>query len=653
MGKKKKGKKAGKTTRRPKTSLSKITKEEGIAPLVGPLGMGPDNERPIDIEQELSTIYLEDEEGSEPDMTKLEQTKHSTFRKVVVGLIIFLTVVTAVSAVGYFYFGPKGDGFTGEQVTLAIDGPEETKSGEKVSYKFKYRNASDTPLGTASLELRLPENFQLLEAEPPATDQHTWKIGSMPPWGRGEIEITGMSWTPLNREHDIQAIITYRPANFNSEFQKVATQTVRAVDTLLELEMETQGAVLPGDQVEVIINYLNGSEAPIENAAVRADFPDEFIPESSVPEPAGDTFNEWRLGTLNEFGSGSIIVTGTFASEAHGNVTLPATFGYTDETDSYVKQAEASTITEVLQGKLVAALVLNGKSDKQSVSLGDMLRYSISYRNTGSASLGNVEIAVVVEAVPDTGLVLWNELDDDLGGNFKNNKITWTEKHIESLERLEENDEGMIDFKVPLTLEPPVGTETSNWVINSWVETLVESIDGDVINHVTKSAPIEATILSDTELKTSARFYDEEGLSLGSGVIPPEVGKETTYRVFWTVKNSLHELSDLKISAQLPSNVEWSGESSIDAGDIRYDAAEREMIWTLNWLPKTVEEVNLSFDVTIIPLENQRGRIPTLVDATVFEATDTAAEATIMLSDSPISTSLQDDDLAQGKGRVR
>ncbi len=614
-----------------------------------------DSERANEIEAELSTIYLDDntDGGLEPDMTKLEQAKHSTLKKVLMGFVVFSIVLGGITAMGYYYFGQKNDEFTGEQVMLTIEGPDEAKSGEAVNYTFKYHNTSDTPLGTASLELRLPSGFAVRSSDPAPMDNNTWKIGSMPPWGRGQVRVSGVMISPLEKEHDIQAIVTYRPANFNAEFQKVATKTTKISGTLFGIEIDAIEKALPGDTVEVTIDYRNESELPLENATLRADFPAEFIPESANPGAASDTFREWWLDTIEAFASGTVKVTGTFASEAYGHVTLPVAFGYTDKNDFFVEQAKTSHATEVLQGQLVAALVMNGKSDNQAVSLGDTLHYSVSYRNTGEASLGNVEVAVVVEAVPKNGLLMWNDLFDENEGALDGNRISWTSRQIESLSRLEAGDEGAVDFTVPISMTPPLNAESSEWLINSWVETFVESIDGDVVNRSTKSQPIEAKILSDAELDVSARFYDETGLALGSGVIPPEVGRETTYRMFWNLSNSLHELSDLKIKARLPNNVEWNGKSEVGAGDLRYDSAQREMIWTLNWMPKTVDEIGIWFDVTITPTEEQKDRIPTLVDATVFEATDITAESPILISGAPITTSLKDDPRALGKGRVR
>jgi uncharacterized repeat protein (TIGR01451 family) len=609
--------------------------------------------RTDNIEKELSTIYL-DGEDAKSDMTKLEQARHPTFKKILVGALIFLSVLAGISALGFFYFGRNNHNFTGEQIVLSIDGPEEIKSGEPLTYSIKYHNTSDIPLGTASLELHLPEGFQLATTEPAAAEKNTWKIGSLAPWELGQINFSGFLLSPIDKESDIQAVVTYRPANFNSEFQKVATKTVRAIGSVLELEISGPSKSLPGDKVELSIKYRNSSDMPIKNIVLRTAFPTEFIFESSEPATSNETRNEWRSEILNGQEEKTITVAGTFASEAQGLLTLPLTLGFLTTTDNYVEQTKTELTTEVLQGQLVAALAINGKSENQTARLGDELRFSVSYRNTGEASLGNTEIAVIITATTatETSLLLWNELEDANTGTLKDHRITWTSKQIKSLSRLEAGDQGIIEFTVPIITETS-STTTDNLILTSWVESFIESIDGNVVNRTTQSQPLEIRMLSDTKITADARFYDENGLALGSGVIPPEVGRETTYVVNWRITNSLHELSDLQLAAKLPDGVEWNGKAKIGAGDLRFDSTERKMIWTLNWLPQTVDEIEISFEVTIIPTEGQRNRIPTLVDALVFEARDNAVEAVFSLSQPPITTSLNNDPRALGKGRVR
>ncbi|MFH2062795.1 MAG: hypothetical protein ABIJ46_01415 [bacterium] len=604
-----------------------------------------------EIEKELTDIYFDAGSDDDPDMSRLERVRHSTPKKILIGLLIFTAVVASVAWIGLLMFGRTGPGFTGEQVILSIDAPDQIESGQDMSFTVRYKNTSDVPLGTAVLELRLPNGFETTSSVPSLEEGNIYRIGSLPPWGEGEMEVNGSLLSPLDRQHDIQAIITYRPANFSSEFQKVTTRGVTVSGSVLEIEAAGPERALPGDRTELTFSYRNGSERRIDNAAIRVSYPPEFIPESAEPSASDDTMTEWRLGTAEPFGTGSVKVVGTFASEAHGGLTVTAAAGYTDPNENFVPQSETPMTVEVLQGELVAAMVLNGHGDDQAVRLGDRLRYSVSYRNTGEASLGNVKLSVQLKSTPEGGLISWNDLEDEADGQLRDGRITWTSKQIPSLARIEAGEEGVIEFSVPLSAQPP--SESGSWSVSGWVETEVKSIDGDVVNKLAKSQPITAKMLSDTALTASARFYDDEGVPVGSGLLPPEVGQPTTYRVAWTLTNSFHDLTDLKLSASLPENVTWTGSSQASAGEVSYDAAERKLTWRLNWLPKTVGQVTVWFDVTIVPTEAQRDRVPTLVDASVLEATDRDIDEKFTLSQPPLTTSLADDAYGAGKGRVQ
>lgn len=605
-----------------------------------------------ELNEELSVIYGEDEDEADPDMSHLERAPRLTARKIIFGLVVFFAALAAISWIGFFVFSPQDDKFSGEKVSLTIDGPTAVKSGELVTFDIAYRNGENVPLGTAVIEIRLPDAFTLVSSEPDI-DRNSWKLGSLAPRARGKITISGIFLAPLAKELDIQAIASYRPADFNSEFQKVSTKTVIVDGSVLEIDMDGPGKAMPGDTIDLVITYENTSDTKFGDLIVKADYPAGFIPESSVPESDDEDVSEWRIGELDAKGIDSITVTGTFASDAHGDIAVKTMIGYLDPSEAFQKQAEASFTTEVTQGQLVATVILNGKPESQAVRFGDTLRYAITYRNTGAASLGNVEFSVVLEAEPEAGLILWNELEDESEGRRDGGRITWTSKQIKSLERIEEDDEGIIEFSIPIAENAGGLGGDGEFEVTCWVESTVESIDGDVINRKTKTQPLVAKVLSDTELTVGARFYDDNGIPVGSGKIPPQVGETTTYRVTWKVANSLHELSDLKLSAKLPENVAWTGESNVDAGDLRFDAADRKMIWTLNWMPTTVAGLTVSFDVSITPSDDQKDKIPTLVDATIFEATDRVAGEKMLISKPPLTTALEDDPHGAGKGRVQ
>jgi hypothetical protein len=383
-------------------------------------------------------------------------------------------------------------------------------------------------------------------------------------------------------------------------------------------------------------------------------YPQHFIPETVVPTASDELMTEWAIGDIPAKGSSTITIQGSFASDANGKMTIRPQIGIRGEGDTFLLQKETEFSTDVLEGNLVTLLILNGKGENQPVRFGDTLHYAITYRNTGTVALGDVAFTVNFATQPNSDKVIaWNDVRDPEEGVRSKSTITWSKKQISSLAKLLPNQEGAIDFDIPILKAPFEGSKETDYSITSWVETTVQTIDGEPVKRTTKTQPIVARALSDTDLSSAASYFNTDGIPVGSGPLPPKVGEPTTYRVTWTVSNSLHELADLKISAKLPPNAIWTGKSSVDAGEFRFDAGEEKLFWTLNWLPTTIKKLTASVDIALTPSDDQAGKVATLVDATIMEATDKLTGAHILLSTPPITTALENDEGAEGKGRVQ
>lgn len=604
-----------------------------------------------ELTQDLHDIYGEDTQPGRRDMTRLEQADHSTFKRVLVGVTVFCSVLAAISWAGFFFFSPGRERFVGERVAITIEGPTEVKSGELITYAVRWKNDERVPLGTASLELRLPESFAATKSEPAAEDGR-WLIGSVSPGSDGMVQVEGVYLAPLDKEMDVQAILTFRPADFNSEFQKVETKTVKVTGSVLGLEVTGPAKILPGDKVTLALNYSNESPNEFKDVRLRGAWPETFIPDASEPAAIDEQGREWVIASLPAGGQGTVTVTGLFASGAEGAIDLKAQIGFLGEDETFELQKEASYGATVLRGDLVTSLILNGKTDDQPVRFGDRLRYAVTYKNTGTATLEDVTLAVTIESSP-AGLISWNELEDRAKGTRSGNVITWNQKQIPSLARIAGGEEGTLDFEVPVASGLVAGAQDREYRIVSSLEARVQRIDGADVGRVAKTQPMTAKFLSDTALTATGRYFSADNVPVGSGPLPPEVGQETTYRITWKIDNALHELGDLRLSAKLPANVEWSGLSTVDAGDLRFDAATEKMIWTLNWMPTNIRTLAVTFDVRLTPNEGDRGRVPTLVDAAIFEALDRSAGYPLLLSAPPITTALDGDEFAAGKGRVQ
>ncbi len=628
------------------------------APAEPPSGRPDPDQIPPAVADEMSrglrSIY--DTPGQEQrDMTKLDQARGSLAKKILIGSVIFFAFLAAVSWAGFFFFSPSDEKFSGEGVEVAIDGPAQLKSGDLVTYQVTYRNNENVPLGTASLQLRLPKELAILSLDPaPIEDiQNSWKIGSIAPGNGGTLTLRGVVLAPIGKQLDLQAILTYRPADFNSEFQKVSTRTVGVSDSVLDLTVSGPAKAMPGDKIELDLSYINTSDNEFQKVRLKAAFPANFIPESSDPAPSPNDNSEWLIDAVAPNTQGHVKVVGSFASDAKGRIETKAEIGFVDANDDFQLQKEAVFATDVVEGQLVVALILNGKSGDQPVSFGDTLHYAVTYRNTGTVILEDVALSVALEAQPDASqFVQWNNLRDKQEGLRDMNKITWTKKQVTALGRVGPEEEGTINFDLPALAAPLLDPNVQDYRLSSWVEAVIGKIDGEPVNRKTQTPPFAAVFLSDAKLAAEAHYFNTDGIPVGSGPLPPVVGQATTYRVSWQLTNALHDLSDLKLSARLPENVVWNGRSNVDAGDLKFDAAHEKIIWTLNWLPTSIKDLRIDFDVAITPTGDQAGKVPTLIDASILEAMDKVTGAPLILSKPPLTPEPENDSLAGGKGRV-
>lgn len=197
-----------------------------------------------EVDAELHRIY---DPESEQDMTRLDQVNHSFVKKILVGLMVFFATLAAISWTGFFFFSPSKEKFAGEKVMVTIEGPTEVRSGETTTYAVRWKNNEPVALGTAQLELRLPKTFVVVKTDP-SSDGTTWQIGSVASGHDGLVTVQGVALAPLEKTMDIQAILTYRPADFNSEFQKVSTRTITIKDSVIELDVKGPTKILPRRQ---------------------------------------------------------------------------------------------------------------------------------------------------------------------------------------------------------------------------------------------------------------------------------------------------------------------------------------------------------------------------------------------------------------------
>lgn len=613
-----------------------------------------------ELEKELREIY-EDQDGETSDMSKIYHKKKSRVKRFIVGTLIFFVCAAALSWAGFFFFG-RGRAFTGENINLEIVSPDTAAGGEKVEYVIRYENNETVPLGQAEISVRLPDDFAQSGAEPAPTDgEKLWRIGSIAAGKSGEIKIIGSLYGAEESLQTLRAVLTYKPADFNSEFQKVATAVTKIQSSLLDVSLSAPERILTNKETSFKIKYKNTGEAALQGIKISVIAPVDF----SFKEKQGEKeVSSWEILESAPGEEKEIDFIGSFGPQAEGEREFKVQIGFMKGEKFYL-QKENFFKTNVLVGAILPTLILNGDSKDRALNFGDTLNYAIVYQNKDKTDLSDIEIKMVFESTSRNNKMIldWAALKDDYNGTvlgtqlspeIRQGTITWTKRQVTNLAKFAPSAEETINFQ--LKIKP--FSEFQNWgtrdfEVKSWVEVKIGKNGTGATEETIQSNKINFKINSDLVLRTAARYFNDDNIAVGSGPLPPKVGEVTAYRIFWNITNSLHEIIDLKVSTTLPENIRWSEKHEITAGELKFNEATREVYWTLNRMPLDVNDLSVSFEVTVTPTAAEKGKLLTLLLGTNLVATDKSTSAIITKTGEALTSNLDGDPGAEGKGIVK
>ena len=228
--------------------------------------------------------------------------------------------------------------------------------------------------------------------------------------------------------------------------------------------------------------------------------------------------------------------------------------------------------------------------------------------------------------------------------------MVWNETNLSDLKTISPNLGGSLEAMLPLISQ---ATGTKALALKVWAVAQMDGPNNSKIKRTIQTSPIILVFHSDASLQSEARYFSEEGALLGSGPLPPQVGKATSYHVIWSLHKTTHTLKDISVSVTLPRSVGFVRVATSTAGDLVYDQKTRTTIWTLNRMPVGVNDLQAEFVVSLTPLSTDDGRFADLLGSSTMQATDEDTQASVSLTSDALTTDLQNDDGAKGKGVVR
>ena len=604
-----------------------------------------------------------------PDISRLQIHRSNWLKRLATWFVVIGSLTIGGVWAGNAWLSANS-GKASSSIQVTIEAPQELASGEDVTYAVTYQNTDRLALRDIELTLRYPEGFTFREAQPVPGNQYqnTWKIGDLAMNGRGVIRVTGKMVGIVGSIATLAGTASYRPENFNATFVEEFSQSGQITSSILTLKISGPESAVADREAVYKIHYANTSNKPYDGVLVQVTYPQGFVFRQSDPSPktppssAGgftglvvkQPNSTWYFVTLDRQASGTITITGGFpAGQQIATVreqTLTAQIGFLDETGTLSLQQEQRLVTTLLQPSLQLNVIVNGQSTDQPINFGDVLNYRIVYKNLGQEQLGDLTVSANIASK----IVDWETLSDKNTGVRDGNTLKWTKDSIAQLAQLAPLDEGTIDFSIQLKAADALSADSVDFTTVSTITATIGTVNALPSQREIAAAPVTNTVNTSLELRAEGRYFNDDNLAVGSGPLPPVVGEKTTFRVYWSLANSLHEAQQIVVTSKLSQDVTWEAKMLSSTGQINYNPTDRVVSWTIaSVAPKqTHDDINAWFDISVTPKSDQVGKLLLLTSETNLAATDGMTNAPIVGLKRSVTSNLEDDPFGGGRGLV-
>lgn len=603
-----------------------------------------------EIEESLAEIY-QDDDGDMVDVSKMSIKKKRGFFFYFFSFLTFLLVVSSLAYAVYFFY--MQNDLSSSAIKIDVEGPEKVSAGEEFFYKVNLENPGNVNLKNVKIDLDFPDNFVRLESFPESQENSdSWYFDSLVARTTSSIKVKGKIIDEEDSEEILFATAYYTPENFSSEFKKEDSFVTQLNNIGLDFDFTYSSVALVGEENEILINFQPREDNFINDFIIEAQESDnlEFLDykedeneeESAKVEKIGE--NQWMVSEIlpkEEELSLKYKIKDKSADMQEMVFQFKQVVNKEDEEVDYVFYEEKFEV-EVMNSDLNLVLEINDSKGDFGVDFGEKLDYVISYKNKGESTMKDV----VIMAILKSDFLDWTTLSDPYGGIEKGNTIIWSKAEIPELEEVEYNEEGEIKFSINVLpfRESDLGKD---YKIESYVQFSVGEKDEVAEDTENKSNAIVNLLNSDLSLDEEIRYFNSDNIPVGSGPLPPKVGENTDFKVYWNITNNIHELNGTKVETSLPANVFWVGKERTSVGSVYYDSENHKIIWDIGRMPVSVYRADAEFSVGVNPGEEDRNKIMVLLSGSQVSAKDIETEEDLVIKTQPKTTKLEDDEIAQ------
>ncbi len=610
------------------------------------------------IQRDLASVYT-NEDGTIPDLTKLETGDKPFWQKLLYFLTISLFILLISAIAGFWvYSNFTNDTFTNEKITFKIEPPIAVVAGQEQDYRILITNKEKVNLYNLNIELQYPEGFEYVSStiQSGGEKNNLWDFSVLKVGESKEIVFTAKLTAGIGSVNSLSGTLTFKPENLNADFKQKDTVDLGVNSSVVSLSLEGPEKILANQKIDYKIKLNNFGKDILNDLEVVATYPQRFSYEKASIEPKDGSDNIWEISNLATSSIETtatssvkeIIISGNYSAiDDSGDHIFSVIVNSKNKLGEKIVLAEQTFNTAVVRDQLKLSLVINGSGQDQPIGFGETLFYTLSYKNASTEEIKNIELVAFL----DSQLLDWSAISEVSGGKIKDNKITWTGKEISKLLSLRAQEEGEITWTIRVKDLEDINRQTiTKFSIENKISASFKNVNNESSEVTLK--PIINSINSDLSLSAQARYYNDDNLPLGAGPITPKIGEPSSYNIKIDLANNLHDIANIVVSLSLPKNVSWDDKDDVDTGSLVYDRSAHKVLWRISKLSKTAKGASANFNVSITPQESDFGRVLVLVPEIKLSAKDIDVGSDINKTVRAITTAFDDPILGKLSGVV-
>jgi hypothetical protein len=571
-----------------------------------------------------------------------------------IALAVLLLVIIAFAGVFTYRWWQK-NAFHQDRVEIFFEGPKEADSTQLTKYIIHYKNNNRVTLKNPEIQLTYSENFQPIDnvnLKYISPGSSKISIGDIDPMSENSVELKGTFYAPKDSPVYLHASISFVPSNGSGQLSMKNQIGINITTAPVMLVVSAPQQVIDGDSVEYVIDYKNMDVKPMKDVQIRVDFPQGFELSSAQPMPSEkDAY--WYVGNLETDQGGKITIHGQIHGDNGEDKSMLASLGHVGSDGSFVVFSKQNSNMQIISPVLTVKQALDGK-DSDIINAGEVLKYTITYKNTGTIGLRDAIVTVQL-----FGKILdFSKISSDNGSyDGKTGMMTWKASDVTSLANIGPQSEGVVHFTIPVKSIIPIENKLDkNFMVASVAK--IDSQDIPVANGANKiigSNRFELKLASKVIFDTKGYYTDSKVKN--SGPIPMRTGTQTTFAIHWSILNVSNDITGAQVVSYLPSGVHWTGQIYPADEKISYNERTNQLVWSVGDIAAGTgisgPPREVIFQVGVMPQINQVGQPIVLVNKSAFTAKDVFISKDITLLGNQKDTQLYEDpSVGYAKGKV-